>query len=165
MKLPKPEERAQGTGTKSDLYIRLSDGESVTFVPRGEIYPFFSVFGIRGPVPPDTEGARRRYKLNAIVLEAGKEPRAKILEIGPQVYEQLYQISEVCELTNTKLRLSRKGTSKENTEYFLLPVMKEPLSERQIEALSKIELNILDKPPMTQKTKEEDDVPESWRGF
>lgn len=164
MKFKKPEERPS-SGSTNELYIRIKDGGEVVFIPRGEIYEFYSKFGVKGEVPPDTEGARLKYKINAVVYEGGAF-KAKIYEFGKSVYEQFYEISQVCDVTKTKLRLSRKGSSKEDTTYFLLPVMKEPLSAGQLGAIDQVELNILDKPAAGQRlAPSSNQEEESWRGF
>lgn len=144
MKFKKPEPRSTSSSSGGDLYLTLKDGESINLIPRGEVYEFYSVFGVKGEVDPTTQGARARFKINAIVVENG-EMKAKVLEFGKQIYNQLYELSQICEVTETKLRLSRSGSTKDNTEYTLLPVIKEPLSPATLKKLESIQLHILDK--------------------
>lgn len=135
--------KVQGGGDGSMLYVRLKDGESINIIPRGEIHEFYSVFGTRGEVTSQTPGAKLRYKVNVIVNDAGTM-KSKVLEFGQTVYDQLAEMNKVCDVTKTKLRFSRKGSTKSDTVYMLLPVINEPLGPKTVEALDKIQLNILD---------------------
>lgn len=130
--------------SKDGIFIQIKDGDAINLVFRGEIYSFYSVFGVKGEASPDDEGARQRFRANAIVW-AGDTFKAKILEFGKSIYGQMEEISKVCEITETKCRLSRKGSTKDNTEYTLLPVIKDPLTAVQLDAISRIPLNILDR--------------------
>jgi hypothetical protein len=145
-KAPAPK---SGSSEGGSLYVRLKDGESIKFTPRGEIYEFYSVFGTRGEVSPDTPGAKLKYKVNVIINDNGTLV-AKIYEFGMTVYEQLYHMSMVCDVTKTKFQLSRRGSTKENTQYTLIPVINEPLGPQVLAAFDKITLNILDRNKPTE---------------
>ena len=125
------------------LYLRLKDGEAVNIIPRGEIHEFYSVFGARGEVTATTPGAKLRFKMNVVVNEAGTL-KAKILEFGMTIYDQLAEINKVCDVTKTKIRMSRKGSGKSDTMYMLLPVVNEPISPKVLATIEAIPLNILD---------------------
>ncbi len=124
------------------LYLRLKDGEAVNIIPRGEIYEFYSVFGTRGEVTSSTPGAKLRFKMNVIVNESGTL-KAKILEFGMTIYDQLAEINKVCDVTKTKIRLSRKGSGKSDTMYMLLPVVNEPISAKVMATIEAIPLHVL----------------------
>ncbi len=124
------------------LYLRLKDGEAIKIIPRGEIYEFYSVFGTKGEVPAHTQGSRVRYKMNAVVYEDGIF-KAKILEYGPSVYDQLAEINKICDVTKTKIRFSRKGSGKADTQYMLLPLVNEPISSVVMQQIEAVKLNIL----------------------
>ncbi len=124
------------------LYLRLKDGEAVNIIPRGEIHEFYSVFGVRGEVTAETPNAKLRFKMNVVVNEAGTL-KAKILEFGMTIYEQLSEINKVCDVTKTKIRLSRKGSGKSDTMYMLLPVVNEPLSAKVMATIEAIPLHVL----------------------
>lgn len=136
---PKSEQKHDGP----TLYLRLKDGESVNIIPRGEIHEFYSVFGTRGEVTSSTPNAKLRFKVNVIVNEGGTL-KAKILEFGPTVYEQLAEINRVCDVTRTKIRFSRKGSGKSDTMYILMPVVNEPISPKVQATIDAIALNVLD---------------------
>lgn len=135
---PKQERSSDGP----TLYLRLKDGEAVNIIPRGEIYEFYSVFGQRGEATSQTAGAKLRYKVNVVVNEGGTL-KAKILEFGQTIYDQLCEINKVCDVTKTKVRLSRKGSGKSDTTYMLLPVINEPIGEKLQKAIDGIKLNVL----------------------
>ncbi len=138
----RPKAGAGDTGGPT-LYLRLKDGEAVNIIPRGEIHEFYSVFGTRGEVTSTTPGAKLRFKMNVVVNEAGVL-KAKILEFGMTIYDQLSEINKVCDVTKTKIRLSRKGSGKSDTMYMLLPVVNEPVSPKVLATIEAIPLNILD---------------------
>lgn len=165
MKFKKPEDSFNQESGES-LYLKIKDGQNLMFTPRGEIYEFYSVFGVKGPVLPSTPGARVRYKMNVVMSDdGGKTFKVKIYEFGKGIYKQLYEISEVCEVTTTKLRLSRRGASKEDTEYTLLPMIKEPLSAAMIQAIGQVELHILDKSIVGPLSPPGPGQDEEWPGF
>lgn len=165
MKFKKPEDRMLDAGGPN-LYVKVKAGVPVTFTPCGEIYEFFSVFGTRGPVLPSTPGARIRYKMNVATSDdGGRSFKMLILEFGKSIYDQLYEISQVCDVTATKLRLSRKGTTREDTEYTLLPMIKEPLSPSMLNLIEGLELNTLDKVAAPQEYNPDTPEDKEWRGF
>ncbi len=127
------------------LYLRLKDGEAVNIIPRGEIYEFYSVFGLRGEATSSTPGAKLRFKMNVVVNEAGTL-KAKVLEFGMTVYDQLSEINKVCDVTKTKIRFSRKGSGKSDTMYMLLPVVNEPISPKVMATIEAIPLHSFGKP-------------------
>ena len=124
------------------LYLRLKADEAVNIIPRGEIYEFYSVFGTRGEITSQTPGAKLKYKMNVIVNEGGTL-KAKIYEYGSMVYDQLAEYSLVCDVTRTKFKLSRKGSGKNDTEYKVLPLMNEPISEKLLATIEAIPLHQL----------------------
>ncbi len=138
-----PRTKSASTGTDSSLYIRLKDGESINIIPRGEIYEFYSVFGTRGEVSADTAGAKLRFKVNVVINDSGTL-RAKVLEFGMTVYEQLAEINKVCDVSKTKIRFSRRGSTKSDTIYIFMPVVNEPLSPKLLATIDANPLNILD---------------------
>ncbi len=146
------------------LYLRLKDGEAVNIIPRGEIHEFYSVFGTRGEVTSSTPGAKLRFKMNVIVNESGTL-KAKILEFGMTIYDQLAEINKVCDVTKTKIRLSRKGSGKSDTMYMLLPVVNEPISAKVMATIEAIPLNILDGKKPAPKSFDADGFPPDFGGF
>lgn len=128
-------------------YLKIKDGDSISGVFRGEIYEFCVrwVNGKSEVVPPDTLGAKSRFKLNFIISENGKMV-AKVWEFSHVVYSLLAEVNEEYPLETTKVKVLRKGSGME-TEYYILPLLKEPLSASAIKSLAAIELNILDKAP------------------
>jgi len=142
MKFTDRPKQSGGSHEGPTLYLRLKDGEAVNIIPRGEIYEFYSVFGQRGEATSSTPGAKLRFKVNVVVNEGGTL-KAKILEFGQTIYDQMSEINKVCDVTKTKIRLSRKCSGKSDTTYMLLPVINEPLGPKVLETLDRLSLNIL----------------------
>ena len=153
----RPKNESKGSGGPT-LYLRLKDGEAVNIIPRGEIYEFYSVFGVRGEATSSTPNAKLRFKMNVVVNEAGTL-KAKILEFGMTIYEQLSEINKVCDVTKTKIRLSRKGSNKSDTMYMLLPVVNEPISAKVLATIEGIPLNVFGNKPKEHNPAAMDDFP------
>ncbi len=136
--------REISTGTGSNNYLRLKDGENKIGVPRGEIYEFRTkwVSGKSIVVPDSDHEGKSRFRLNFVIFEEGQF-KPLIWEFGVTIYNQLADIADVYELDKTKLRVSRSGSTKDNTSYNILPILKEPLSEKAIQAIAAVPLNIL----------------------
>ena len=125
------------------LYLRLKDGEAVNIIPRGEIHEFYSVFGVRGEAQENTPGAKLRFKMNVVINESGTL-KAKLLEFGMTVYEQLSEINKVYgDVTKIKIRFSRKGSTKSDTVYMLFPLPNEPISPAIMKTIEGLKLNPL----------------------
>jgi predicted DNA binding protein len=129
----------------NNLFLKIQDGKSVNAVLRGEIYQFYSrwVDNRSEVVTADAEGARKRFRVNAIVEEDGRLV-AKIWEFVTSVYVDLAALNEDYPIETTKVKISRRGTGKE-TNYQVIPVPpKEQLTERQLKQLESVPLNALE---------------------
>lgn len=141
---PKSDQGEGGT----NRYLRLKDGDAVKMIPRGEIFEFYSVFGTKGDVPAGTSGAKKKYRMNVVVLEEGKFVM-KIFDFNGPLYDQFVEINKFCEenkqdITKTKVRVSRKGAGKSDTTYMALPLTNEPLTAAIIQQIESIDLHDLD---------------------
>lgn len=140
MKFPK-KAAPTSEGIAAANYLKIGDGQSVTGVPRGDVFEFFQKWPQGGQkevflVP--TVGATPRYKINVVVHEDGKFI-AKCFEFGSSVYAQFAEIADNFEIEKTKVKISRKGSGK-STEWFILPLgAVEPKALKAIEA---VELNV-----------------------
>lgn len=156
-------------GESSKLFLRLKDGDKVTGVCRGEIYEFQTKWE-NGKSSVVTEGGKPRFRVNFVVHEDGRFI-AKIWEFGVKVYNALADIHEVYPLDQTKVRVSRSGSTKDNTTYNILPIVNEKIGAKSIKEIEAVELNVLnhretmqDRPavknyaPSTQKSSEDDDI-------
>ena len=128
----------------SSLFLKLKDGESATGVFRGEIFEFYSKWvGNRSQVTNalDQEG-KARFRLNFVMKDGGRFT-AKIWEFGVAVYNQLGEINEEYPLEETKVKITRRGTSTETT-YTILPLLKDKISDAAKKEIELTPLNILE---------------------
>ncbi len=134
---------SSGSGVGSNVFLRLKDGENKTGIPRGEIYEFRTKWanGKSSVVPESDPAGRPRFRMNFVVYDDGFKPL--IWEFGVQIYNQLADIADVYDLTKTKIRVSRTGSTKDNTSYNILPILKEPVSANAMNAIEAVKLNVL----------------------
>jgi hypothetical protein len=143
MRFPKREvSDSQGSG----LFFRLKDGESKKGVLRGELYEFFQVWqnGKSVLVKPTAPGAKSRFRANIVVFddESG-EFKALILEMSQTMCNQLADLAEEYDLTQTKIKITRRGTGTD-TVYNIMPLFKEPLGPAAMKLIQSIPLQILE---------------------
>lgn len=127
------------------VFVQLKGGDSVVGIVTGDEVICYKkwVDGKSIECAPDDDGARFRFSVNMLVEEGGKW-KAKILEQGVGIYEDLRTLSEAgYDLERTKIRISREGSGFNDTKYTVLPAPNGTLSDGQLEELSGIELNAL----------------------
>lgn len=131
-------------GEGGNLFLRLKDGESIKGVCRGEIHEFHMKWvGNRSQLcEPNDPEAKFRFRLNIIVPENGSFV-PKIWEFGLTIYNQLADIAEEYDLEKTKIKITRRGTGTD-TVYLILPLLKEPLTPKQLNEIEAVPLNILE---------------------
>lgn len=134
-----------GSGADSKDFLKLKDGDKVSGVCCGEIYEFQTKWE-NGRSSVVTSGGKPRFRVNFVVKEDGKAI-AKIWEFGVKVYNQLADIHDVYPLDQTVIRVSRTGSTKDNTTYNILPILNEKMDEKALKALSKIDLKMLEHNP------------------
>lgn len=141
-------------GGNSGSFLKFRDGESKRLILRGEIHDFYKkwVSGKGIECAPDERGAARRFKVNAILEENG-ELVAKVWEFGITIYDQLRGINEEYPLETTKIKVTREGSTKDNTSYTVLPLVseKDQLSPKHLEKINSIHLHELDRKPSEKK--------------
>lgn len=127
-----------------NLFLKIEDGQSVTVVLKGEIHTFYTrwVDNKSQLVSAGDEGAKKRFRVNAIVFENGRFI-SKILEFGTPLYIQFSDINDEYPLEQTKLKITRRGQKLETT-YVVLPLLKEPLTEKMLQEIESVPLNILE---------------------
>ncbi len=129
-------------GTSAANYLKILDGQSVTGVPRGEVFEYWQKWpqgGMKEVFAVPTMGASSRFKINVVVQEDGKFV-AKVFDFGPRVYNQLADIAEELDLTKTKIKISRRGSAK-NTEWNIFPLG--TVEGKALTAIEAVELNKL----------------------
>jgi hypothetical protein len=125
-------------------FLSLKDGESVKGVYRGEIHEYRVKWenGKYVEVPETDSSRMNRFKLNFITFREGKFI-ALVHEFGVTIYDQLASIHSEYDLQSTKVKVSRQGSTKDDTVYHVLPLLKEPLSAALLEQIEAMPLNIL----------------------
>lgn len=132
------------SGEGNILFLKFKDGESHIGVPRGEVYEFYQKWENNRSkvVDANDPDGKSRFRINFVVQEDGKfVPR--ILEFGLTVYNQLADIAEEYDITQTKLKITRRGTGTD-TVYMVLPLLKEPIPAKVMKQIEAVPLNILE---------------------
>src|ERR1700676_1785789 len=117
----------------SENFIKLKDKESITGVFVGEPYDFSVLWGNKKSevVPEGTPNAKFRFRIN-FVVKANTGYVAKIFEQGPGIYKRLIKLnSEFQGLDTVVVKISRLGSTMNDTEYFIDAVM-DPKNPRQL---------------------------------
>ena len=143
-------------GEGSGLFIRLKDKESVIGLFQGEPRVFYARWNGKTyeECPRSEAGAGFRFKVNLLVNEGPGKWVAKIFEQGATVYETLKGVNAEYPLEETVIKITRSGSTKDDTSYSILPTKSQPTDE-QMAAMKKIELN-----PLESKGKEPGFAPE-----
>lgn len=121
-------------------FLKLKDKESVVGVFAGDIHEFFAIWeGGKMTVAKEGDaGAGFRFRLNFIV----KTPtgyQAKILEQGATVYRELKNLNEEYDLDKTVIKITRSGSTRQNTSYSFLPLLKASVGP-EVKAVPLLEL-------------------------
>ncbi len=139
----------QRTNTESahsgpSKFLKLTDGQSIVGVFRGEIHSFYIkwVNNKSFPCSPDDPGAKVRFRLNFVTYE-NEAFTAKTFEFPQTVYNQLANKAEEFDLEKTKVRIMRKGIGTD-TEYIFTALPKEPIGSTMMKAIEDTPLNIID---------------------
>lgn len=157
MKFPRKAEAVNTSG--QDKFLKIKDNESVTGVFRGEIHEYFMkwVEGKSVPCQMGEPGAKIRFELNFVTFKDGRF-KAFVWSFPQTVYNMLASVNEEYPLQTTKVKISRKGTGTD-TEYHILPLLKEPLAGQTLHQIEATELNILDKPKAHNEAVPPDNIP------
>ena len=156
MKMPK---RDTQESTGGGIFLKLNDGESVSGVFRGEVHTFYSYWdqATRRSVIVDADHdlARARYRLNFITKDESGQLVAKIWEFAGPFYDLLQEINEEYALEETTIKVTRKGLGKD-TEYYPLPLLKQPLTAKALEQIAAVKLQTLNHPPQNAAPKSQE---------
>lgn len=160
------------------LFVKLKDGEHVVGVQVGDVREYYTHFVNRKPEDctheRDDSGAvvggscvhcaggnkvKFRFTTNFVVNENGAFV-AKLLNQGPMVYDQINELVETgWDLDRTWIRVSRKGSGMNDTEYAVNASPK-LLTDEQLAQIKQVELNsVYPKTEDTVTEVGEDDVP------
>ncbi len=101
-------------------YLKLKDKESAVGVFKGDLVEYYQIYG-EGIVPPGTPKAGFRFSVNFITKE-GSSFVAKVFSQGRIAYNRLAHLHEEYDLEKTVVKITRKGSGKDDTEYYIDPV-------------------------------------------
>lgn len=154
MNLPKREQ------TYDSNYLRLNGGESIIFIPRGEILEFTVEWINKKPVY-DTPNGKIRYKFN-VLINNNSVLTPKIFEFGTQIYDALVSIKEDLkeeglDLDTTRIKVTRRGTGLD-TDYSVVALGQ--ADARTLKTMADIPLLTLGtKAKQTESTDDDDKLP------
>lgn len=137
-------------------FIRLKDKESVIGVCAGDLYDFKTHWngktsdmceghnGCPGCISDATSGkkARFRFRVN-FITKVESDYVAKILELGWQSYVLLKELNDEYTLEKHLIKITRKGSGLNDTEYLITPVKNGELDTAKLETISKVPLHDL----------------------
>ena len=117
-------------------YVTLKDGDSVSCVPRGKLYKYFSMFGDKKEYQEWVEGRSARFKINLLVkTDNGWEPR--IFNSGKETFNRIG--AAILEHGKSALlKISRSGSGKRDTSYKVEFVKK--LTQGEMDAILKVKI-------------------------
>lgn len=113
------------TESGEDVFLKLKDGEKVTFCMRGDSRQFYKKWNgkhYEECASTDANGSRG-FRVNVVLKEKvdGKFV-VRILDKGPQIWNQLVDLKdEGYPMDRTWVTLSRTGSGPNDTEYFVKP--------------------------------------------
>lgn len=132
------------TPAKTNLsFLKLKDGDSCIGVFRGEPHEFYEIFK-QGEVPPGTKGASFRFRINFVMRE-GSAYVAKVFQNGITAYKTLQHLNQEYDgLENVVVKITRTGSTKDDTVYHVLPLPpKQQPSEEAWAVITEVELQDL----------------------
>ncbi len=142
MKFPRKETLNSSAG---DTFLKFKDGESIVGIFRGEVYEFYQLWanGKSSLAAQGDAGAKPRFRLNFVTKDASGAMAAKIFEFGVPVYSQLADINEEYDLSQTAVKITRKGMGLD-TVYSILPLLKQAPTAAQLKIIAALPLKVLE---------------------
>lgn len=150
--------------SNSKNLLKLKGGESVKGVFKGDPYEFRQHWENNKPYPclgqglcercANGEKASFRFQINIIVKENG-ESVAKVWEQGWTVFLALKALHEGgYDLEKYLMKISRTGSTKNDTVYSVVPVPNGLLTPAQLKEIASVKLiQLTDKPQQTKEQK------------
>jgi hypothetical protein len=147
----KPREKSSGFKNR----LSLKDGESKVGVFRGEPFQFYQhwVNGRTFPCslksPAGCEHCKAgnkgswKFRINFIVLEEGQFV-AKVFDGGGKLYDQIVALGKEYDLSTYKMKISRTGTTKDNTVWSAMPAKDGAIPPSELALIEKVQLTKLD---------------------
>ncbi len=114
-------------------FVKLKDKESIVGVFLGDPYEYSAIWSNKKSdvVPDGTPNSKFRFRVNFVTKDKSGYV-AKIFEQGAGVYRRLIKLNEDFQgLEGVVVKISRKGSTMNDTEYTIDPVM-DPKNPRQL---------------------------------
>lgn len=146
-------------------FLKLKDGESAIGVFRGDLFEYHCKWNGSKSVKCDEseKGAKFRFRVN-FVTKQGDSLKSVIWEQGPNVYNALKALNADYQLEKFFMKITRKGSTMNDTEYMILPVPNGALDEAKEATVAAVPLQDLNsgfvnepQPPMQKDPN--DDLP------
>ncbi len=159
-----------GDGINSENYLRLKGGESAVGVFRGEAHLFRQHWGqstfsttCKGPDCAECKEGKRsnfRFRINFVTKINGQYV-AKVFEQGKKVYTLLNSIHAEADLSKHVVKLMRFGSTKEDTQYQVIPQVNGNVTPEMEKQLALVPLNNLGEQPSSPQSdfEVEEEVP------
>lgn len=109
--------------TKSSIFLKLKDKETIKGVFRGEPFGYFYNYETKETANEQRPGFTKKYRVNFIIKENGAYV-AKIWEFGTKINRQLFIMNKNYnyKLEQVMVSITRHGAPKDpKTEYFISP--------------------------------------------
>lgn len=145
------------TSSDSKNYLKLKDRDSVTGIFRGDVREFYVQWIDKKPIECDENAAGAKFRFCVNLVFKDKETNqlvAKIFEQGAVVYNQIKDLNSEYDLETTFVKITRNGSGMNDTNYSILPILKQTVTEQIEKQLSAVELHEL--APKSQETHEQD---------
>lgn len=146
-------EPGEDSGLDGKAFVKLKDKEFVTGVFRGDVKEYRQHWLGSSGAPctgdgncPHCKGGNKsafRFRLNLITKEDGKY-LAKVFEQGWLFYQQLSALNKDFPLEKNVVKVTRHGSSKNDTTYTVIPVPNGALTADLEKVIAAIPLNELD---------------------
>lgn len=132
------DKNGQAKGTKT--FLQIKDGDTIKAVFVGDSVKYYSKWENKKELSSPTllDGYSERYKSNVIVNENG-ELTTKIWSFSGATRDKLADIDSTYPLDQTLVKITRTGSSKEDTDYKVLALVGPlGLTTAQLEAIKKM---------------------------
>ena len=130
-------------GSSGD-FLKLKDKQTISGVFRGEVLEYYCKWDGKKSVKcdPTDKDSRFRFRVNFIVNENGVL-KSYIWEQGPTVYNSLKSVNADYKLESYFMKITRHGSTMNDTEYMIMPVPNGALSPEKEKIIASIQLQDL----------------------
>lgn len=121
-----PRVKKETSGVPNGSFLRIKDGGSVTVLVLGEPHTYNAMWNGKSYVECGEDEGSFRFKVNVAVQDEDGNWVCKIWESAGYVYDNLVALSEDYDLNSTLIKVSRRGSTAQDTTYTIIPSPKQP---------------------------------------